>query len=374
MVANWYKEHGYHFLALSDHNLLQTGERWIATSKVKNAESALALCALRFGAAWTAKRMQGNEEQIRLRTLAEFGPLLEETNRFLLIPATEITARYQIWPVHMNATNIRQPIPPPSGLSVLDVMQRCVDAVVAQRIATRQPILVHLNHPNFGWAVTAEDLMHLRGEHFFEVYNGHPAVHNQGDGTRLGTESMWDIALAFRLARTRLGPLYGLAVDDSHNYGVFSPEMSNPGRGWVMVRAARLDAASLIQSLERGDFYSSTGVELEEVVRGPKQLQVRIKPQEGVTYTIRFIGTPKGFNPDSEAIVPKDGRPYATTRKYRPEVGKVLMEVADSNATYTLKGNELYVRAVVISSRDKEASGSPGEKEMAWVQPLIPGQ
>src|SRR6186997_2621450 len=28
MIVDWYKSRGYHFLALSDHNTLQTGEKW----------------------------------------------------------------------------------------------------------------------------------------------------------------------------------------------------------------------------------------------------------------------------------------------------------------------------------------------------------
>src|SRR5688572_26707694 len=29
MIADWYKAHGYQFLALTDHNVLADGERWI---------------------------------------------------------------------------------------------------------------------------------------------------------------------------------------------------------------------------------------------------------------------------------------------------------------------------------------------------------
>src|SRR5580693_5839579 len=29
MIADWYKSHDYHFLALTDHNVLSDGERWI---------------------------------------------------------------------------------------------------------------------------------------------------------------------------------------------------------------------------------------------------------------------------------------------------------------------------------------------------------
>src|SRR5687767_1959449 len=29
MVADWYKRNGYHFLAISDHNVLHEGRRWL---------------------------------------------------------------------------------------------------------------------------------------------------------------------------------------------------------------------------------------------------------------------------------------------------------------------------------------------------------
>lgn len=51
---------------------------------------------------------------------------------------------------------------------------------------------------------------------------------------------MWDITLAFRLTRLRLPILWGLAVDDAHNYQKTNRSLANPGRGWIMVRAARL--------------------------------------------------------------------------------------------------------------------------------------
>src|SRR5687767_11689408 len=29
MIADWYKRQGYHFLGISDHNVLQQGDRWL---------------------------------------------------------------------------------------------------------------------------------------------------------------------------------------------------------------------------------------------------------------------------------------------------------------------------------------------------------
>src|SRR6267154_1469504 len=41
MIADWYKRHGYQFLALSDHNVLAQGQRWIAATDKKAREQAV---------------------------------------------------------------------------------------------------------------------------------------------------------------------------------------------------------------------------------------------------------------------------------------------------------------------------------------------
>jgi len=67
-------------------------------------------------------------------------------------------------------------------------MQKNVDAVLAQEKKTGQPMFPHINHPNFGWGITAEELAQVRGERFFEVYNGHPGVRNYGDEAHASVE------------------------------------------------------------------------------------------------------------------------------------------------------------------------------------------
>ncbi|MDZ7649919.1 MAG: hypothetical protein U5K54_23825 [Cytophagales bacterium] len=73
-----------------------------------------------------------------------------------------------------------------------ETMQLSVDAVVQQRESTGVPMFPHINHPNFCWAITLEDMISLKGERFFEVYNGHQLVRNYGDSAHIGTEEMWD--------------------------------------------------------------------------------------------------------------------------------------------------------------------------------------
>lgn len=38
MIMKWYKDHGYNFVALSDHNILAEGEKWIEIKKGSNRE------------------------------------------------------------------------------------------------------------------------------------------------------------------------------------------------------------------------------------------------------------------------------------------------------------------------------------------------
>ena len=83
-------------------------------------------------------------------------------------------------------------------------------------------------------------------------------MNNLGGGGAPGMEEVWDRLLA---AGKRV---YGIAVDDAHYFKrPWDPLAPRPGRGWVVVRAPRLDAAALLASLENGDFYASTGVELD---------------------------------------------------------------------------------------------------------------
>ncbi|MFO0961232.1 MAG: hypothetical protein U0800_27945, partial [Isosphaeraceae bacterium] len=54
MVADWYREHGYHFLALTDHDLLSTGRRWIPAEEAnkKARVDILKRYRERFGDDW----------------------------------------------------------------------------------------------------------------------------------------------------------------------------------------------------------------------------------------------------------------------------------------------------------------------------------
>ena len=277
-VVRWYREHGYQFLVLTDHNFVTSVDGLNA--------------------------LHGADE------------------RFLVVRGEEVSSKAGEAPIHVNGLDVARRVEPHIGTSVADVLQRTVDGI---RDAKGVP---HINHPNFRWALSRQDLQQVRNNRLFEVYNGHPQVNNDGGGNVPGLEEVWDQILSSGTL------LYGIAVDDAH---VFkqpgNPRVAGPGRGWVAVRAPRLETAALLGALERGDFYASTGVALEDVQATSTSLTVRTKAENDSKYRIRFIG--RG--------------------------GRVLTEVAEPVATYTFTGDEGYVRAKVLESNGR----------VAWVQPVL---
>jgi hypothetical protein len=373
MIAEWYRTHGYNFLALSDHNTLSEGQRWRTADYIKRRSGGHALekYLARFGPDWVETRGEGDTLEVRLKPLNEFRALVEERGKFIMLQGEELSDRVQGKPLHMNASNLKEAVRPVSGPTIREAMANNLRAVEEQAKRAGREILVHLNHPNFHYAITAEDIAAVVQERFFEVYNGHLAVNHEVDHDHPSVERLWDIANTIRLGELAAPPLYGLGNDDSHNY--HGRRGSNPGRGWIMVRARHLTPESLVRAIEAGDFYASSGVTLSDVRYSAESgvLELNIKPEKGVTYVTEFIGTTAGYPSESKPRLDKDGKPLpGVTRKYSHEIGKVLAREEGLTPRYKLTGKELYVRAVVTSSKHHPDPSFGHQHEQAWTQPV----
>jgi hypothetical protein len=218
-VVRWYREHGYDFLVITDHN------------KVTAVHD----------------------------------------DKVLLIPGEEVTDRFAKKPLHVNAIGIAKVVTPRHGDSIVSTLQHDVDAVhEAGGIA-------EINHPNFGWAFGADEMRQINGFTLLEIASGHPLVNMQGGGGVKSAEAMWDDLLR---ARKRV---YAVAVDDAHYFHCDAKvdDYSPPGKGWIVVRAEKLDEASIVQAIRHGDFYASTGVMLDAIDFDGKDLHVKIH-EDGV--------------------------------------------------------------------------------------------
>ncbi|MBN3580763.1 histidinol-phosphatase [Algoriphagus aestuarii] len=348
MIMDWYKTHDYDFVVLSDHNTLAQGEKWKLIPKSPSHELGFQKYVEKYGDQVIYRKDSADRIAVKLKTLVEYAPMFEEEGEFLIIQSQELTESFEKKPLHMNVTNIQKLIPAEGGNSIPEILQNGLDRVKAQRDSTGVPMFLHINHPNFIWAITPEDIIALNGERFFEVYNGHPQVNNYGDSLRPSMEVLWDKVQASYLQAGK-PLLYGLAVDDAHNYHVFDQNSSNPGRGWVMVLSESLDPASLVEAMECGDFYSSTGVTLESIDFRGKTLNVEVKAENGISYEIQFFGTKKSSPEES---------------------GILLSVVSGTSGSYTLESDDMYVRAKIISSKPKENPYQIGDTETAWTQPV----
>lgn len=348
VVMDWYKSNDYQFVALTDHNTLAEGDKWKVISKDSIYQNGFKNYLQTYGSDWVNYKIDSlNRTQVKLKTYEEYRGQFEENEKFLIVQSQEITDRFDGKPLHMNATNVREKINPQGGNSVIEVLQNNLDAVIRQSAQLDVPMIAHVNHPNFGYAVSLEDMIALRNEKYFEVYNGHHFVHNSGDSIHMSTERMWDmINIAYTEENKPL--MYGIATDDAHHYHRKGRQWSNAGRGWIEVRSDSLNPRSLIEAMEAGDFYASTGVELKDVVLENNRLTIEVNQEEGVTYKIAFIGYQKG--------------------KTKPEE---LAASAGTSATFELTNDLVFVRCKITSSK---LHANPIEDllyETAWTQPVL---
>jgi hypothetical protein len=158
---------------------------------------------------------------------------------------------------------------------------------------------------------------------------------------------MWDqINMSYLAAKKPI--MYGLATDDSHNYHKMGSKWSNSGRGWVMVQSDTLSAPAIIEAMERGDFYSTTGVTLKSLDFDKKNLKVEVEPEAGIDYTIIFLGCLKGETEVRE-----------------------LKTVEGSSANFELTDDILFVRSKISSTKLQENPIEDIKYESAWTQPLL---
>ena len=62
--------------------------------------------------------------------------------------------------------------------------------------------------------------------------------------------------------------------------------------------------------------------------------------------------------------------PPRSAGDYSHEIGQVLKSVEGLTPAYELTGQELYVRAVVTSSKPPHDPSFTGQKQQAWIQPV----
>ena len=225
----------------------------------------------------------------------------------------------------------------PYGITELVEASDSTDIVTAMRENVERIIdaggMAAINHPNFRWAFDHGAMMQVEGYKFMEVFNGHPETHSTGGGGRASTEGIWDRLLSNGRR------VWGIAVDDAHHYtGEFGHDRSNPGRGWVQVKSASLTQQDVLDAMEQGDFYATTGVTIGGMVSNTREINIEIDPETHA-----------------------DGTQAKYTTLFTGSNGRLLYETISNTAAYKPTRLDGYVRATVYSSRGTKA----------WTQPVF---
>ena len=226
-VVRWYREHGYDFLVITDHD--------------------------------------------RVTEIHD--------DKLLLIPGEEVTDRFAKKPLHVNAIGLTKVVAPLHGDSIVSTLQHDVDAV------REAGGIAEINHPNFGWAFGADEMKQVSGFTLLEIASGHPLVNMKGGGGVESVEAMWDDLL--RAGKH----VFAAGVDDAHHFHgeVKVGELAPPGQAWIVVRAEKLDQKEIVGAISRGDFYASTGVTLDAIETDGKSLTVRIHESPWAKYRTSFV-------------------------------------------------------------------------------------
>jgi hypothetical protein len=245
VVVRWYRENGWQFVVITDHEFLTD--------------------------------------------VAPLNALLGAAGKFLVIRGQEVTQRVadsshaDKWrQAHMNSINPAAVVKPQPRASIAESYARNIESI---RAAGGLP---QINHPNWRWSVRLTDMLELPDSTMFEIWNGHPGINNLGGADGAGqsspsTEALWDSLL------TRGKILWAAGTDDAHTYTrPWDRSAARPGQAWVVVRADTLTPEAIVTSLRRGDFYASNGIQLRDYAADARGITLTIDRVRGTFDDTRF--------------------------------------------------------------------------------------
>ena len=165
-------------------------------------------------------------------------------------------------------------------------------------------------------------------------------------------EQKWDSLL------TAGRKIYGVSSDDAHEFKTWSLDVSNPGRGWVMVQSEQLTRDAITDAMAAGKFYSTSGVMLSVVKIDNENYEISI--DEDATYRATESPYVVGYKSEER----KDG----FWIEFISDEGKVVKTTEGTSASMKVTEGVKYLRAKMTFSRVR---GNGSEQFFAWTQPVF---
>ena len=171
------------------------------------------------------------------------------------------------------------------------------------RIAHEKGFLVSYNHAS--WSLEdARDYLAYDGFDFVELHNTGCVVIGHPNEEYVYTNMLRDGK-----------KIYCIATDDNHNAYGFEGDRTDSFGGWVMINAEKLGYRELMDALEAGDFYASTGPEIYS-----------LSVEDDMTVKVTFSEARR-------AVIITQGRRTTST-----------FDVADGTASFKIHPRDVYFR------------------------------
>lgn len=201
LLASCYKDHGYDFIAVTDHNVFSSYGR---------LEGLPIIAGMELSILWGGRRLK---KAHHLLVLGE-GSAYNHLERIAFPHFTD------------------------ADVDFLAQTQKTIDFL------KEHGYTVVYNHP-FWSRTTDYDILPLRGLDMIEVYN---------HGSELLCDDGYDKASWHKFLDCGVH-INAIATDDNHNW----PPHDDSFGGWIMVNSASKDPQAILKDIVEGRFYSSTG-------------------------------------------------------------------------------------------------------------------
>ena len=235
-----YKKRGYSIVAFTDH------EHLIDNSRL-NDDEFLAITACEVAI----------KEFPEQSTLVNFNMRVCHLNFYALDPHNTLTPCYQSVYDHYIKEEIKDLVHYEKEYERVYSADGINEMI---KIANEKGFIVCYNHPT--WSLeNAVDYLHYEGLFAVEIYN----TGCYRPGARPDDEHVFDDML-------RAGKkLFCTCADDNHTYnGAFG--------GWVCINAEKLEYATVMNALQQGDFYASTGPQIFSLVQNGNEITIKTSP------------------------------------------------------------------------------------------------
>ena len=200
------------------------------------------------------------------------------------------------------------------------ILTHCVEDINRIiREGNENGFIVCHNHPDWS-AETIMDYINYHGQFAMEIYNNGCMVSPMLAGDE------WNVQ-GYDILCKQGRKIYPICSDDNHNRrdGRYNDSFG----GFIMIDAEKLEYGKIFDSLENGDFYASTGPEINSIYAQDGKIFVECKKAQQIKFHTGIIG------------------------------GKTIIAAENENldcGEYEFKENDMFVRVEIIDKYGKKAS------------------